>query len=789
MEDLNSIARAIPKEQRKRILIELQEKELHIALKELFQKLEPNYIVEITHGSEELGKDLVIVKEDKFTWEAIGVIVKRGDIRGTTLREVDQLKERVGDVIETRPLSERKLEEIKSQIHQAKTHPAKLKSTFKELRVNKVYIVLAGNISSNARERLSKELPGDIVIFDINWLVDKFTDTYPQVFFESIATDFITNLIVDLEKKHMLIKKNMNLSDYFVEPIVVGSETPLELDEKSLKIHLRQKKIPFLMLKSLLQANKRILLVGEPGCGKSAALAKLAIDEYKTVFTTISKKTQGRKIEIPLLIQAKDLKGLESKDALLKKFLVKDEIINKFKICALFIDALDETLPEERPEIIKNISSLSQDLSCAILITSRNIETIETILSGYDRYDLMPFEFSQAIRLVNKLFDDKKLVESIRDGLNKIKHEIPFFPLSLMLLVDLVEEHKEIPASITELYDRFFDFNLGRFDKEKGITVLFEYLIKKKFLSDLAFQELFKKNRLEIPKSDFDAFLKAFSELYAWDSGKLKYFISEIERSGIISIRDVVFFRHRSFLDYFVGYCIYDRRDEITNLKDMMTDVYFNEIWSEVAFFYIGLKREISAELLEQIFNFNKEKSLSTISLKYLVGRLLQAGWNTPTSIKKMGIEKAIAYNDEIKNRLLSAIEKDKDIPRIIADIFLIRLAEWAYSSGFIANESLAIIDRVLEEEKSQNIKAIIPLFKAVGRFLEQLEIDKRVEKIMELCKKLPAEDEASALVFLLLLNKKEKAIEKAIRRRLNHLANKHKKLFSRLLPVKKKGF
>ena len=73
----------------------------------------------------------------------------------------------------------------------------------------------------------------------------------------------------------------------------------------------------------------------------------------------------------------------------------------------------------------------------------------------------------------------------MRESLEKIQAQILLVPLSLMLLVELVEEHREVPASVTELYDRFFDMALGREDREKGIEVLFDYHIKKKFLAEL----------------------------------------------------------------------------------------------------------------------------------------------------------------------------------------------------------------------------------------------------------------------------------------------------------------
>ena len=92
-------------------------------------------------------------------------MVKRGDIRGTTRGHVDNLKLHTKAMLseEESVLSEgnkKKLEEIKSQTEQALAHPAELKSILEDLPVSKVYVVLAGEFSNNARKRLKKEFWG-----------------------------------------------------------------------------------------------------------------------------------------------------------------------------------------------------------------------------------------------------------------------------------------------------------------------------------------------------------------------------------------------------------------------------------------------------------------------------------------------------------------------------------------------------------------------------------------------------------------------------------------------------
>ena len=145
---------------------------------------------------------------------------------------------------------------------------------------------------------------------------------------------------------------------------------------------------------------------------------------------------------------------------------------------------------------------------------------------------------------------------------------------------------------MTELFDRFFDMALGREDPDKGIENLWEYIVKKRFLGELANAEFWQKNRLEVPYDEYENFINAYAKQFGWDLGNVESFVEEIERSGILEARSVISFKHRSFLDYFAGFYVFENREEISNLNELIVSTYFGDIWGEVAFFYIGLQRK-----------------------------------------------------------------------------------------------------------------------------------------------------------------------------------------------------
>lgn len=784
-------AKALFKEKRKQILMSFNEVEMHKHLKELFQAMEPDQTIEITHGPHELGKDLVIVKEDTLSIDVIGVIVKMGDIRAKTLGEVDALKTHIKSVFSKG--MDKKIKEIKSQVAQAYANPAEMRTIFKELKIYRAFVVLVGELSNIARTRLKTEIKENVEIKDINWLIDNFTDYYPQVFFEGEKIDFLQERIKQLESKHYLKKRQLNLSEYFVDPLVSTIELPLKLDEDSLALIFKERKIPFTYLNTALTQKKRIILVGDPGVGKSVALTKIAIDILKkATFKMFHGASKKQKVGISILASAEELLKTNKTDEILKTHLKTQDIIERFKVDVLMIDSLDEVPSNLGEKIIKKAEKFSMELDCSLIITSRKIDAIKTPPVGFEKYELMPFEYGQAIKVFEKLVNNRQVLVSLKEGLEKMRYQIPMVPLSLILLVELAEEKKEIPASVTELYDRFFDLMLGRWDKEKGLDILFEYFRKRNFLTELAFKEFYEKERLEISKEEFKEFLDSYINQYDMSTEESKIYIKEIERAGILSINGKVQFQHRSFLDYFIARYIFDKRTEFKDLDDFIVRTYFNDIWGEVAFYYVGLMREASPEIIEKILAFEGKELFIQIE-KFLIGKLLQAGWNSLSKTKYNGIERAITYGPLIRDKFLKLVEKTRPkIPRIYADFYVLFLSEQSFGSRFLSKQAKDLLEKLSSNPTQNGLYEMMFVIWACRGILNPDELKKIIQQFLYALNKipnLPTEDKIKSYLILSVIKKEDKAFMKMIKRRLNRLKKIYQNIFKELLPQRKKGF
>jgi hypothetical protein len=394
--------------------------------------------------------------------------------------------------------------------------------------------------------------------------------------------------------------------------------------------------------------------------------------------------------------------------------------------------------------------------------------------------------------MFERLLDKKDKLDALREGLEKIRFQIPIIPLSLVLLLEVVEEHQEVPASVTELYDRFIDVVLGREDKKKGIEVLFEYRVKKRFLADLAFNAFLCRGRLEVPQAEFDEFTANYVKEYGLEQGSLSTFLTEIERAGILSLGDTVKFSHRSFMDFFAAFHIFQTRDDIDDLNSFLRTIYFDDSWGDTAFFFVGLKSDITESLLRTILEYDDESLNAKVS-KFGTGRLLQAGWHSASSVKLYGISTALRFAPEIRDDFLQLTASHRDkVPGIVADFFIMMLSDEAFRSGFLYKELRQFHESIQGEVSTDSLSMQMAILWVTRLLLPPNELRAEVDRCIDLLREIPhisVEEEARALVFLMILERNDKAVAKSIQGRLKSLAKKHPQAFKGLLPPKKPGF
>jgi len=729
-DDLIRIARDIPPKERIARIWRYDETDLHKYLERLYSLLEPGEQVYITHGTTEFGKDLVIIHKNKLVTYTVGVVVKKGDVKGTTAGDVDKIKSRVRALLN---LSKTAIAQIISQIEQSKEHNAEIPFSVESFKIDKIILVVVGEINKHARKRFSEITSLGVTFQDINWLVDHFTEYYPEVFFQTELLDFISSRIRVIENDHWLSKKKLNYSDYYVDPMITKFSFTREIDDSTIPDMLNKKHMNFSEIKELINKQKHVIIIGEPGTGKTGVLNKLSLD-YLSKATSELVTNADADLIFPLYLRASELADISTLDGVTE--LIPETIKKRTKINALFIDALDELHNDKRASVLQKANDFANTLNCSLIVTSRNISCIHNLGNGYEKYELLPFDLQQAVALFRKLYkgDDTK-IDALKHVFDDIFHQINIPPLSLHILIELVEDNHEIPASITELYQRFFDMIFGRWDKDKGLSVVFDYSVINSYLSELAYKMFFENSKIEITQHEFSEFNRGYCQRKAYTEKKFKEFIEVVERSGVLRIDDQVYFGHRTFLDYFTAQHIIGNKESFPELYDRLKLIYFDDVWSDVTFYYVGLEHELKEGIINAILS-HEGNSLSESLSKLMLGRLLQAGWNSDRSIKERTILEAIRYAPLCKTIFDKLTEKAK-YDKIYNDFLILLLSEVSFGSYVLQSVVKEIVDRNLRELTTDNAYETITLLWAVKRHLDNQQISLYVGQVQESLKSL----------------------------------------------------
>lgn len=769
---LSKRARQISLNDRMAKLMSFEETEFHRCLEKLFSEMNKEAVVRITHGQTEFGGDLVVITRDEFRESVAAVVVCMGHIRGETGGQIDR---------------------IISQVKQCFDIPRNIPTRVDEASSSEVWLVNAGDISGNAKKRLKyqvrQEYKSGLTIYDIEWLTRKFTEYYPEVFLGGEQLNFIEERIEALEMTNSLSKRasNLSMSEWYVEPYLQTGRIPIEIDEDGTKINIGSRKVQFHALKSIIEKEQRIIVSGDAGVGKTTALSKLVLDELREVSEKIVGGRSRDKIALPVMMSAREMLGCEDCESFVRKCIEKKQLANGFEISTLILDGLDEVSLEYRGESLERATKICVDMGWRLIVGSRKIDVVKNPPQGLATFELLPFEVSQAIKLFEKIVQKSSLLEALKEGLPKVISQLPMTPISLTILIEIAEEYGEVPASLADLYNRYFEIVLGKWDfRDKGIESLFQYETKIHFLAEIAWIEFVQKNLVEITRKEFDVFVKGYIKKFGFGTDWLNKFIKEIEKSGLIEVRDMMSFKHRSFLDYFAALYMFNNKDEFANIEETNAKLYFSDLWTDVTFYFVGIKRAMTSRLLETIMGYHGE-DMGTIIGKYIVGRLLQAGWLTPVQLKYKGLRSALKLLVPIRDKLAKSFsEQSKSPGMIFADYIPIAAAQWTMGSITLAKAMWRIY---MENKGKKSVASHWYRMASMWALWRFISVEEREQCISELMASMSASEELSVeeksrmLLLMIIREEKGKYMRGAVDRRLRRLAKKHPALIKKLLP------
>ena len=770
-------ALAIPINVRESFLLNIPEVELHPYISQLLENMEAGARCEITHGRDEYGRDIVLRRSSPFGYEYIAIVVKRGDAR--------------------RKISGRSagpVDEVISQVNQSVAHQCQLK----EIEISRVpiggaWVMFFGRLTEHAVKRILVETPTlQFRPFAIGWLADAFAKHYPEVFFAGAASTYLQEKVIEYETNHDLSRRPENLSDWYVEPTVAITQIEASTLSERLRKALRLQRLSYQDFRAKLSSSDRYLLSAAPGLGKSTLLQKMALDLFKEALTktaSLGSNIESGTLQIPILVSATEMAKHGSCHSFLEDQLPPEDVRDLFSVACLLVDALDELPQDQQASILSFACDVAEELKCALVVSARPVHVVRSLADESSLrlpvVQLLPFEFSQAIRLIDRLVQDPQIVTILKEGIANLQSHMALSPLSVSLLIDIAEAEREVPGTIGEIFDQYMDIALGRYDIERGIDVVFQFFIKKQLLSQLAWFEFFRKDRFRIDEWEFDKFLEEYFDTRRLGKEMMPRMKSDIDRSGVIRFSDGVYFAHRSFLDFYIALYATNNSNDFDDIAKWLAEVYFSDKWSDVAFYQFAQKREVMSDFLTEVEQL-AEDDVDYHLRRFLIGRTLQAGWLSPSDTKLRGIELGISSAPILFDIISKELESDA--PPIVPYVLVAGFAEVSYSSRTLHQEVSDVTLRLIGNGTVDDFRNAINLLWANRTRIPIDDAVAQADLILEMMANLQSAGELlladRALGFLLLESIVENDGEKQryINRRFRRLARRQPAAMKKLL-------
>lgn len=352
----------------------------------------------------------------------------------------------------------------------------------------------------------------------------------------------------------------------------------------------------------LVSHNKRVVIMGTGGCGKSVLMRHLYLNCIENKQYT------------PVLIELRDLNNepqtLDSKieDTLeTYGFNISGDYVRlamKEGHFCFYLDGYDEVNPSLRKKLIAQIKKIANSFpKCPIVISSRPDEVFEGI-EDFSVFTVIPLDLSSATELIKKLpFDEEikqKFISDLESGLFEKHESFLSNPLLLSIMLLTYGENAEIPSKLSIFYNQAFEALFQRHDANKGGY-------KRTRLTNLDIQDFarvfslfalqtYEKRLFKMPRTDCLAFIsKARDSLHlSFDS---EAYLNDLLTAACLLIEEglEIAFSHRSFQEYFVAL-------NISNASPVIQEKLINRYWENMNMDnVILLLDEINPDLVERI--------------------------------------------------------------------------------------------------------------------------------------------------------------------------------------------
>jgi hypothetical protein len=575
--------------------------DFHPFLNDLFKELPGVTHVHYTHGPNEMGADFVIYRNDSALdqRDVIGVVAKLGGIK------IDH-------------------SDVERQIDECMV--SRLSSDGREeIQINEVWVAASGGITENARRKIAEKYRGRKVSFLKNErlaaLAEKHLPDYglgmPIAYGD--YKDGLLGVMRDLDNRSSLIPGLEILYQY------------PDVDELRPDNHgLFKVSRGFASIEALYEGlvdRSFTLIESGMGGGKSRLLRELIRHGLAR-----AEFSQGKRI--PIFISSSDLQNIYDYNL---DALIKDRTLSFSADLApalfVVIDGFDELNEEmeRKTEIIQSLVKWANQLGRNVVLTTRPNDKLQASWANVKQVSFLrikPLRGKKALALFTAVGGNADLSKRIQKDLSSspLLKSLDASPISYTLLARIMKENnQEIPASVPELFNKYFELVLGRWEIDKGLRKQVEYSVMHACLGEFSVS-LMDNNRGEMSLEEAKRIVSDYVKPRRIDLDPETFIRLLSERSHVLyvdSITGTVGFRHRGFCEFFYAYKLHR-----SNSIDISEDV-FHPYWVGTYYFLAGLLKDCP-ELVASLRSIDLKSEMHIIIRLINLGHILQAGFMTP---------------------------------------------------------------------------------------------------------------------------------------------------------------
>lgn len=545
--------------------------EMHPILRELFTGMGTIMHVDYTHGNSEMGADFILTTTHPTfgTDRYIGIIAKNKGITQST----EDVERQIGECFDIKRISLR---------------------DNKEIQINEVWVVTTGNISENAKIKFHNRYSGKSVEFINGNELASLINRYIPNFITGLPVK--TSLYLEKTKaRNLEADKNYSLApsenfDYIQQDIV-------KVDEDFYPNRKIKRKVERVDIFQEVSTYRFLLIEGGFGSGKSKLLRRIVDDLCDTALF------MDRKL-VPIDITFREFFDNYDSDlnSLFSDRIDFDDEDNGYKY-VFIIDGLDEKnlSYDERDQVLEKIkSSISGSDRFRVIISSRPVMdkiNYKNKVTGVTKYEVSHLTPRKIFEFIEKSCKDisihKRLITDIQNS--PLMRDLPHSPVAAILLAQLLlENSQDLPSNITELYSRYFEFAIGRWDMQKNMQSLKEYEVIENVLMQIA-EIMMDENRTFLTISEVKMHIDNYTSARRLGISASHIFELMKLRNDLIIVDESAshfYFKHRSFCEF-----AYARK--MTRLQRFKADPRaFNVYWANSYFFAFGITKDASEQLL-----------------------------------------------------------------------------------------------------------------------------------------------------------------------------------------------